>query len=164
MSGATVSRYNSSYSFIDSKVTNSSGISSWTGVTPGTYNLEAYFNGEYWGNAVNASVTGGNTTNVTIQRYEPYAYSYRAYSGSTEVTGGTVETGTVLSHRVYVANDAPTSRTVRVRFRADRDQSSPYDFGDTVSSSQTIAGGGNATFLFSHTPSATGAYYSGKNK
>lgn len=159
IAGATVWRYTTLWSPIDSRTTGSSGVASWTGINTGTYNLEAYYNGEYWVNG-SATVSSGATTNATLQRNEPYAFDFKVYSGSTDVTGGSVPLGTALRYEIRVRNSSPVARTNRIRFRADRDQNSPYDYPESISSSQRIgSGGGTATFTFNHTPSFTGTYY-----
>ena len=74
--GATVVRYTSTWSFIDQKDTGSGGVASWANIATGSYNLEAYYNGEYWVNG-SANVTAGQTARVTLQRNEPYAFDFR---------------------------------------------------------------------------------------
>ena len=158
ISGATVKRYNSGWVYIDSKTTNSSGVASWSNIDATDYKLEAYYGGEYWVNGT-ASVPSGGTDSVTLQRNEPYAYDFRVYDGTTDVTGGTVPVGTSLRYEVKVRNQSPVSRTVRVKFQSDRSQSSPYDFDQTSSSQSVSSGGGTKTFTFNHTPSTEGTYY-----
>lgn len=153
---AAVSRYNSSFVLLDSKST-SGGVASWSNVPTGTYNLEVYSNGEFWG-AAQTTVTQGNTSNVTIQRNEPYATAFVTKLGSTDVTGGTVLAESSLSHEVTVRNATAVSQSARVLLRVDRSQSSAYDFEGT-SASQTINSGSTKTFSFSHTPVTPGIYY-----
>jgi ABC-type molybdate transport system substrate-binding protein len=153
---AAVSRYDSSFVFLDSKNT-SSGVANWPNVPTGTYNLEAYSNGEFWG-AVQATVTQGNTANVTIQRTEPYATSFATKLDTTDVTGGTVPSGSNLRHEVTVMNSTAASQSVRVLLRVDQSQSSPFDFEQT-SAAQTISSGGTQTFSFDQTPNVPGTYY-----
>jgi GH25 family lysozyme M1 (1,4-beta-N-acetylmuramidase) len=153
---AAVSRYNASFAFLDSKST-ASGVASWPNVPTGTYNLEAYSNGEFWG-AAQATVTQNNTANVTIQRTEPWATAFVTKLGSTDITGGTVLAESTLSHEVTVKNSTAASQSVRVLLRIDQSQSSPFDFEQT-SPSQTISSGGTKSFSFNHTPSTSGIYY-----
>ena len=153
---ASVSRYNSSFVFLDSKST-SGGVASWPNVPTGIYNLEVYSNGEFWG-AAQATVTQGNTTNVTIQRTEPYATAFVTKLGLTDVTGGTIPAESSLSHEVTVRNSTAVSQSVRVLLRVDRSKSNPYDFEET-STARTISSGSTRTFSFNHTPTTAGTYY-----
>jgi hypothetical protein len=157
VSGATVVRYTSSWGYIDQKTTNSSGVASWTGLSPATYNLEAYYSGEFWVWG-SATVTAGNTTNKTLQRNEPYAYDFRVYNGSTDVTNQNVIVGTPLTYKVSVRNSSGDTRSVRVYLCVDRTGVSGSDFCQTSAAQNISSGGGTYTFTFSHTPTQTGTY------
>lgn len=153
---ASVSRYNSSFGPIDSKST-SGGVAIWSNVPTGTYNLEVYSNGEFWG-AAQTTVTQNNTANVVIQRSEPYATKFATKLGTSDITGQTVLAESTLTHEVTVRNATKVSQTARVLLQVDRSQSSPYDFAETTAA-QTISAGDVTTFYFSQTPSSSGTYY-----
>lgn len=158
ISGAQVSRYTSNWTPIDEKTTNSSGVVSWSNINAGSYKLEAYYNGEYWIND-SVTITAGSTASKTLQRNEPYAYDFKVYNGSTDVTGANVAAGTALRYEVKIRNSSPVSRTVRVKLWTDRNKASSYDFYQTSSSQSVSSSGGIKTFSFYHTPTSTGTYY-----
>ncbi len=155
ISGAVVQRYTSNWVFIDEKTTPSA---SWSNIPAGSYNLEAYYSGEYWVND-SASVTARGTTNKSMQRNEPYAYDFKVFNGATDVTGQSVPVGTPLTYKVYVRNSSPVARTARVKLWVDQSKTSPYDFYQLSSSQSVSSGGGTRIYTFSHTPSAAGTYY-----
>ncbi|TWT44340.1 hypothetical protein RAS1_07530 [Phycisphaerae bacterium RAS1] len=162
-SGASVVRYNQNWQYIDERTTNSSGVASWSGIPVGSYNLEVYYNGEYWVNDVNVPVVLNQTTNRTLRRNEPYSYEFRVIRTDTNqnVTGGSVPQGTPLRLEVLVRNGSPVAREARIRnLRLDRDRAGSWDF-ETTTASQTISsGGGTRTFnVTNFSPSATGPYY-----
>lgn len=154
--GATVNLYSRAWSLIDSRLTSDDGVAAWIGLRQGTYNLDVYYNEEYWANGSSA-VRSGVTTSISLQRNEPYAYDFKVYSGSSEVTGYAVPVNRPLRYEIRVRNSSPVSRSVRIRFVADRDQTRPYDFGET-GGAQTISAGGTMTFNFNHTPRVIGTY------
>lgn len=160
VNGAEVKRYTNSWEYIDSKTTDPSGVASWTNIDVGGYKLEACYNAEYWVNG-SATVDPNLTTNMTLQRNEPYGCDFKVYNANTggDVTNGTVVTGTPLRYEVKVRNSSPVSRTVRVNFWLDRNQASSYDFYQTSSSQSVSSGGGTKTFIFNFTPTSTGTYF-----
>jgi len=115
-------------------------------VSAGTYSLEAYF------------TTAAQTVHVDLQRTEPYAYDFAVKLADSDVTGGTVDRGALVTYEVSVTNVGPESRNVRLSLRVDRDRSSPYDFSAT-SASQTITGGGSGTYTFTDTLDEVGTHY-----
>jgi hypothetical protein len=161
-SGIKVWRYTSIWTYLDQKTTDANGLASWTGISAGTYQLQAYHHNstqgvdEFWGGAT-PTVLVGSTTNVTIQRYMPYATAMRIFNGSTEVTGGSVPVGTAVRVEVPMRNDGSVGYNARAALWLDRDAGSPYDFAVT-NASQLIGAGLTVTSVFNCTLSSTGAY------
>jgi|GEM_PF-3578711 len=153
VSGAQVKLYTSSWSPVDSKYTNGSGVATFTGLTNGTYNFEVWYNGEFWGNPPSQTVSGSNTYNISFSRYMPYGESVNLTSNKT-----TYNLGEQVTITVWVKNKATYSNDVKVELILDRDKSTPYDY-DSTSSVQTISGGGTKDFVFNFTPSQGGTYY-----
>ena len=70
---ANVLLYDASYVFIESRTTDDDGATEWQGLTTGTYNLELYFDNQFW-RSTTATVTAGETTQTVIGRREPAAH------------------------------------------------------------------------------------------
>ena len=160
--GAVVARYGGGWSgYIDEKVTDTNGEVLWENITSGQYELEAYYNGEYWVTASASVPDGGATVDVILQRDEPYAYDLRVKiaSNGEDVTNGSVPAETPLQFEVFVRNSSPASRTVRVKLWIDRDQAVTYDFSPTSAPQDVPDGGGTRTFTFDFTPPESGTYY-----
>lgn len=163
VTGALVSRYNSAYTYLDQKTS----TASWTGIPTGTYNLEAYFTGTFWGSEFWASdsavVNAGTTTAKTLLRKYPYSSGVvisNVTSGGIISAGQSIPAGTQVRAYVTVRNDVGTALNSEVRFLFDISQSSSYDYDSGLSASQSIPGsGGTRTFTFTFTPSTTGQYY-----
>ncbi|MEW6202597.1 MAG: BatD family protein, partial [bacterium] len=156
VSGASVVRYTSGWSWIDNKSTNTSGKATWTGITTGEYNVEAYFNGDFWGNK-SVKVNSGQTATETIQRQMPYASNIYTMDAN-----GKAKSDFTLGETVYikveVKNGTTTPHDVRVKVEADRDKNWTADFNQT-SGYQTVDGSGTMTYTFIFKPSDDGTYY-----
>src|SRR6185436_10556575 len=126
--------------------TDANGVARWTGIAAGNYNLEAYYNTEFWGSVTDVPVTAGQARNQTITRHMPFGSNFQAFNGNTDVTAGNVPLGTTLTYKVTVRNNSSASQSVRVVVRVDRSQSSPYDYEQTSSSQIIAASGGTSTF------------------
>jgi len=159
VSGAVVVRYTSGGSLIDKKTTNSSGSVSWTGIASDDYWLEAYGNMAFWAGAT-VSVQVGVTTNVILQRNEPYVTSFKVFNANTnaDVTNSFIQSGTPLRVEVGVRNGSAEDRTVRINVFVDRSKSSSYDFSRT-SAERIISSGDTHTFIFNFTPTSAGKYF-----
>lgn len=158
VAGATVALYDHAWSWIGNQTASGSGVATWNDLAAGTYNLEVYSNGEFWVSGSATVRVGTTATSLSLQRNEPYTFEFKVFSGEAEVTRGSIPAGTALRYEVRVRNSSPVGRRVRVQFRADRNGSSPYDFG-TLAGPQLIAGRGSiATFRFTHVPVEAGTY------
>ncbi|MFA6134540.1 MAG: Ig-like domain-containing protein [Phycisphaerae bacterium] len=147
------------------KTTNAAGVApSWTGLDAGGYNLEVYYNGEYWACAWDqqngaAVVSKNQTTSLSLHRNEPYAFDFQAKDEATTVTGGTVTIGTPVTYEVSLRNSSPVARSVRVLLWADRDKAGPYDFAATSDIQTLVANGGTGVFTFTDTVGEAGTHY-----
>lgn len=146
------------------KKTDSSGqTTTWEGLPAGRYNLELYYNGEFWaGHWTNdgaVEVRNDKLATPMLQRNEPYANRFKVEQNGVEVTGGTIDLNSAVTYGVTVTNQSPVDRSVRVLLWADRDKAAPYDVSST-SSPQTIAkNGGTATYYFTDTVGESGTHY-----
>lgn len=155
----TVSRYSRAGAFLGRLTTDAGGLATWTNIEARTHSLRLDYNGEYWG-SYSATARLGTTTTVSLLRQEPCVYAgFKVYRGSAEVTGGTVPARTPLRYQIDLFSRSSEARSIRVRFRTDRDQVSPYDFGQE-GGPQTIARGGSSRFTFNYVPRDAGAYNS----
>ncbi|GET25521.1 choice-of-anchor D domain-containing protein [Prolixibacter sp. NT017] len=133
------------------KVTNASGIASFTGLNYDTYNYEVYYDGEsneFWGND-NVQINSA-ATSVTFTRNWPYMYSNNFPISS-------VLLNQPVTMEITVKNNLSFSRDVEVELYVDQNKSS--DGWHKVSTSQNIGSNGKATFNFDFTPTTTGTYY-----
>ena len=139
------------------------------GVPQGTYLLEGYYTGtffgeEFWTSEPSVVVNAGLPTNVTLTRNTPYAENVEFREGDSSgpliAPGMPIAAGTVVWVGVTLRNNVPgTSLDSQVRLVCDRDQTLPHDF-DQVSSFQSIAGsGGTHLYTFTFTPTSEGQLY-----
>jgi len=105
------------------------------------------------------AVTKGQTTSLTLQRNEPYAFDFQAKDDGSTVTGGTVTLGTPVTYEVSLRNSSPVARAVRVLLWADRDKTGPYDFTATSDAQTVAANGGLGVFTFTDPVDESGAHY-----
>jgi subtilisin-like proprotein convertase family protein len=149
--GARVVRYNSG-GVTDQATSNSSGKVTWTAIPTGSYKLEAYYTGtfwgeEYWGDGTQ-SVSTDATASITIKRIYPYVESVTLKADNKTLTSNSsIPAGKTVSADVVVRNDVSQALNVQVRFLMDRDQASPYE-QDQTSAWQSISGGGTGTIHF----------------
>ena len=151
-----------------SPLTSQSGNpTTFSNVPAGTYLLEGYSTGTFFGEefwtSQNVSVTAGQTTNATLTRNYPYATQVLIKNDATGATlsaGQTISSGTRLRAEITVRNDVPgTSLSSSVRFLFDRSKTASYD-SDQTTSSQTISGsGGTRVFTVTFTPTLAGTYH-----
>ena len=137
-------------------------------MTPGTYWLEGYQTGTFWGEEFWASqqvtVSNGQTASATLTRNEPYASGVKFYNNATNqviTAGQQVAPGTVVRAEVTVKNSTSSSQSCTVRLALDRDKASGYD-SDQTSGAQTVSGNnGTKVFSFTYTTTAsvTGQFY-----
>ena len=150
--GAEVWRYDVNWNYLDKKVTQNGGWATWSPIDAGTYWLEVYYSGEYWG-TYKVSIEVSKTNTYTLIRSEPYC-SKIDYPAS--ITGD--ESATI---KIIVTNpNKNLDKSVKVRLILDRGKNSPYDF-DMTSDPITISkSGGTGTFTFTFTPyTGSGTYY-----
>jgi cytochrome c oxidase assembly protein Cox11 len=159
VAGAVVVRYTFGGSVIDQKTTNSSGVASWTGIPSEEFRLEAYVKTAFWVDGV-VSVGALTTTNIVLQRDEPYVSDFRVFNAITnaDVTDSFVAAGTSLRIEITVRNGNVEDRTVRVSLFVDRNKNSPYDFSQ-MSAEQAVSAGGTAKLIFSFKPSSSDEYF-----
>ena len=139
-----------------------SNPASFTNVASGTYWLEGYQTGTFWGTEYWGSkqvTVGTSTVNTTLTRYEPFATEVHVYNGNTEVTAGqSVSIGTTLQVKVTVKNNYTSALNSQVHLVVDRDQSSTgWDISQT-SAWQSVSSSGS-TFTFNVTPTTSGQFY-----
>ena len=134
---------------------------------PGTYTIEGYYTGTFWGEEYWSSqqvmVSAGQTSSPTLPRQYPYitAVVIKNHATGTTITPGqSIMTGTQLRAEVTVRNDVPgTTLNCAVHLAADLSQSAPYDF-DLNSGAQSVGGsGGTRTYTLTFTPVTTGQFY-----
>ena len=136
----------------------------------GTYSVEGYHTGTFWGeefwNSQQFTVVAGATLNAVLTRQYPYAKTVvmkNVETGAIITPGQVIPAGLKVRFEVTVQNDVPnTSLSAHVRFVADQDQSAPYDYDWGTSSAQPVAGnGGQTTFSFTTAFDAnqTGQFY-----
>lgn len=118
VSGARVVLYDGSWNQIGSKEPGTEGQVSWSGLSEGSYHIELYNDGEFWGGSA-TDVTSGSSSSVTIQRLEPV----QTQIDLTEVGDGDgiLEAGEVVTISPEVANEQTFDRSVRVTIYVDSD-------------------------------------------
>jgi len=136
-----------------------------TNVAPGTFTLEGYYQGTFWGEEFWASqdvlVSAGPGSAANLPRRYPYASSLlisNATTGEMLSPGEPVLLGTPLRVGVVVANGlASTALNCQVRWVCSRSQSAPYDY-DITSSSASVPASGSRLFTLDVTPTVAGQY------
>jgi len=136
-------------------------------VSPGSYWLEGYYTGTFFGEEFWTSqmvaVMAGATTNVTLTRNYPYAADVvikNDATGAVLTAGQVIPLGTRLRAEVTVRNNVPgTDLPSRVRFIFDRDRAATYDSDSTAMVQTVLGSGGTKIYTFRYTPSAGGQYY-----
>lgn len=140
-----------------------------SGVPAGTYLLEAYHTGTFFGeefwNSQWCAIIAYATTATNITRTYPYARSVvmkDVETGATITAGQTIAAGTQVRFEVTVQNDVPsTALDTQVHFLVDLSQDGSYDY-DSTSATQTILGsGGTKLYTFTKTFDGfqTGQFY-----
>jgi len=152
-----VKRYDSVWSYLDEKTTDSSGKATWTSISTGTYNFETYYNGtggpEYWGDTSVTVNSGSNT--YTFTRFMPFCLS--VWIGDVNGTQRTTfNAGEAVRAKFTVKNNGYWTLSCKVRGLWDRDQIQPYDFDQTTSLSSVSGSGGTTVFTLDYViPSST---------
>ncbi|WP_227134610.1 carboxypeptidase regulatory-like domain-containing protein [Halorubellus salinus] len=114
--GVTVVLYDTNWDRVGSQTTASNGQVSWSDLSPGEYNLEAYHDGEFWG-GVTAEVTDNTAASITLRRNEPYEQTIDL---TDEGNGdGTISIGDPVNIATQIRNDKSYSRDVRVKISID---------------------------------------------
>lgn len=156
--GAIVRRCNASWSELDRKTADGSGVAQWSGLAVGTYYLQVWYNDELWSTA-SATISAGVTTSTTLTRTEPYGSACRVWAGGSDVTGSMdIMADTPLTYQVTILNRSSLDKSVRVTMHVDRNRDGTDDFHQQSSSHSVAANGGTYVFTFAHAPSAAGAY------
>lgn len=142
-----VKRYDSSWSYLDEKSTDSSGKATWTSASTGNYNFETYYNGlggpEYWGDVTITVSLGSNT--YTFTRFMPFCLSvWVGDVGGNQRTA--FDAGETVRSKFTVKNNCYWALSCKVRALWDKDQIQPYDFDQTTSLS-SVSGSGGTTVL-----------------
>lgn len=126
-------------------------------VPVGTYLLEGYQTGTFWGeefwNSQQFTVVANATANAVLTRQYPYVKSVvmvNTESGATITAGQTVTAGTRVRFDVTVQNDVPnTTLSAHVHLVADFGKNAPYDYDWGTSTAHSISGnGGQSVFSF----------------
>ncbi|MBU2431949.1 MAG: Ig-like domain-containing protein [Proteobacteria bacterium] len=168
----SVELYNSSNQLVSSQGTSSSGVATFTNITPGSgywYKVfhkttQTIFGTEYWGQKSGINLVSGTMTNEIFTRNMPYCVSVRAYNNSTnqDITGGNITLGTAVRIELTIQNPSSTgsaTQSIKGRLVLDRDKTSGNDFDEMSASSQTVGVGSSVKFTFSYTPQNAGTYY-----
>ena len=162
--GASVVFYTTGWDQIATRTADGNGVVSWTHEA-GSYNLEAYSNGEFWVYHEDATIAAGQTTNVTMRRNEPYTYDFRVIRTDTgqNVTGSSVPAGTPLRFDLTVRNSSVVSRSVRIaNMQVDRSRTSPWDWDVSYFSAYMMPSNSTHTFSIqipSSIEETDGTYY-----
>jgi peptidoglycan/xylan/chitin deacetylase (PgdA/CDA1 family) len=169
--GVNVFRYRvsgSTWIYLDSKTTNSSGIATWLNIPPDTYGFEAYWTPvqspaatEFWGATGALTLNDGGILNPTITRNYPIV----SPTNGLVLPPSDVFTGSSAPITLGVKNINPSSQNVRVRMIIDRNKITPYDIPEytCLPSSYTISPG--ATYQYNcaspviNTPGQYYVYY-----
>lgn len=121
VSGARVVRYNPGGGTTQG-TTGSDGTICWNNIATGSYSVEAYYTGtffgeEYWGDA-SGTVNSGQTTNLTVNRIYPYSegITIRNHSTGTIINpSDQIDPGTTIRAEIVVRNKVSVSLNARVR-------------------------------------------------
>jgi Tol biopolymer transport system component len=164
VAGARVVRYNPGGGTTQG-TTGSDGTICWNNISTGSYSVEAYYTGtffgeEYWGDAT-GTVNSGQTTNLTVNRIYPYAESITIRNHSTGTiinSSDQIDPGTTIRAEIIVRNKVSVSLNTKVRLLLDRDQSSPFD-SDSTSALLSIGSNTTRTYTFTYTPTQVATWY-----
>lgn len=164
ISGVPVVRYDPSGGTTQG-FTGSDGRICWNNIATGSYSVEAYYTGtffgeEYWGDA-SGTVNSGQTTNLSVNRIYPYAegITIRNHSTGTIINpSDQIDLGTTIRAEIVVRNEVSVSLSARVRLLLDRNQASSYD-SDQSSALLSIGSSSTRTYSLTYTPANTGTWY-----
>jgi hypothetical protein len=149
-----------------SRQTDSVNPASFSDVAAGTYILEGYYTGTFWGREYWASqhvpVSAGEGATIDLTRQYPYAQSVlvsNVTGGGVLAAGQGVPAGTQLRAYVTVVNGlADIALNARVRLVFDISQSQPYGEYDSTSTFQSVGALDRRAFTFDFTPTVAGQY------
>ena len=156
-SDADVMRYDYQWQYVDSRSTDQAGVAFWPAVYAGTYNLEAWYNGEFWG-GTSTLVNEGGIRDVTIRRHMPHGADYRVHDGDKDVTGWETVLGSTLDNRVTVTNPGTASQNVRAILHLRRQGSSSVIYTETTTQANVPSGGAETFHMPTFTPTEAGTY------
>lgn len=126
-------------------------------VPTGTYLVEGYHTGTFWGeefwNSEQMQINGNQTNVRSLTRKYPYATGVvmkDEETGATIAPGQSIAAGTRVRFEVTVKNDVPnTPLSTQVSFALDLSQSGSFDYDWPLSTAQVISGsGGTALYTF----------------
>jgi probable HAF family extracellular repeat protein len=153
IAGAKIIRYDASFNPIDNMMTSKAGTATWSNVPSGTYHLELYApNGDFWASST-ATVVAGVPTNISLVQNEPYESRIRVFSGTTNLTAGTIPAGTPLTFDVTVHNNTSAAQVAQTFLNLYEGGSSTFGATDP---SLTVAPNSTKEFTFNYTPTVLG--------
>jgi subtilisin-like proprotein convertase family protein/pimeloyl-ACP methyl ester carboxylesterase len=126
-------------------------------VAAGTYWVEGYHTGTFWGeefwNSEQKQVLANQTNTLVLTRKYPRATTVEMYDNATNqkiLPGQSIAAGTTVRFEVTVQNDVPNlSLNTQVRFTLDYNRDLSYDYDSGLSATQVIASsGGKKTYVF----------------
>lgn len=144
-----------------------SNPASFANVAAGTYTIEGYYSGTFWGEefwaSTDVSVPSSGTVTPTLPRQYAIATSVvikNHATGATISSGQSVNAGTQLRVEVTIQNNLPgTTLNSRPHVAIDRSQSTSYDFDLNWTSQPVNGNGATRWFSTTFTPNTTGQYY-----
>lgn len=153
----TVKLWSGNYaSYIGSSNINSSSQVLWSGLTAGSYTVEVNHvpglglnETELWGASV-YTVQAGTISSYTYTRHTQWIADFPEK---------TATQGQSVTMTIKLQNGESYFVNARIRLILDRDQSAPYDFDQTSTTSSIPTGGTSGNYNFNFTPSASGTYY-----
>lgn len=138
--------------------TEADGVARWNDVDSGDYDVECYYNGEFWARERVKVPNSSTPGKATIVRKEPYAEWIRFFDGDTEITGGNVLVGRPVKVQVKVRNDSDATRDVSVNVWLDRDKIGAADQQISLGTKALGGSGNEAIFEKVVTFGAEGSY------
>lgn len=153
VSGARIILYDNDWNVIGSKTTDNEGKVSWSGLDPGSYHIELYFDDQFWAGDV-VEVESGEHTRRTIERVEPYVVE-TALAEETE--DGRFEVGEMVTISPNVRNDAKIPRDTRVTISIDRDNDGNAE-ASVVRGPLTIGSHESKWYGYDFSPEKAGTY------
>ncbi|HQJ96796.1 MAG TPA: carboxypeptidase-like regulatory domain-containing protein, partial [Candidatus Cloacimonas sp.] len=146
--------------------TDADGRICWNNIPTGSYSIEAHKTGTFWGEEywgdVSGTVNSGQTTNLTLNRINPYIESITIRnhsSGAIINPTQQITPGTTIRAEIVVRNKVSSALGVKVHLLFDRSQSSPYESSQISSDFFSISGNSTRTFTFVYAPTETGVWY-----